>query len=54
VQMIGFREAVAVSFLVLGIIRDFRFKSQIPCRFRWKRISREFTLPTPSMPSTCP
>jgi len=28
--MIGFREAVAVSFLVLAIIREFLFKSQIP------------------------
>jgi len=28
VQMIGFREA-AVSFLVLGIIREFHLKSQI-------------------------
>jgi len=29
--MIVFGEAVAVSFLVWGIIREFRFKSQIPC-----------------------
>jgi len=45
-QMIGFREAVAMSFLVLGIIREFHFKSQIRCfqfRFHWKRISRGST-----------
>jgi len=44
--MIGFREAVVVSFLVLGIIREFRFKSQILCfqfYFRWKQISKEST-----------
>jgi len=41
VQTIGFREAVAVPFLVLGIIKRIPF--QIPCfpfRFRWKWISR--------------